>query len=316
MKNVFVTGGSGFLGRQIVKYTSDKHNVFAPRRNECDLFDLDSIVNFFNKCRTANSSIDTVISSAAYYGGLNITVSEPATIFYKNVQMINNLFEAARIAGVKKIIVVGSACAYPGNVDGDMKETDFWSGPLHDSVMAYGFTKKIQLVAQNAYYNQHGIEGNHLVITNLYGPHDVYNEYRGHAIAVLIKRYVDAALENKGSVTNWGNGSAIREFLFVEDAGRIIANSIDWEHDLEPVNVGTGIGTSIKELTEYIAEFSKYQGKVEWDSTKPNGVPRKVLDISKLKNLMPGFVPVPLSEGLKKTIDWYSANKEEADNRF
>jgi GDP-L-fucose synthase len=242
-------------------------------------------------------------------------MSEPATIFFKNIEMINNLFAAGATAGVKKIVSVGSACAYPGNIDGNMSEDDFWSGPLHESVEGYGFTKKAQLVAQGAYHKQHGIEGNHLILTNLYGPGDTFTEYRGHAISVLIKRYVDAAQNKTPEIVNWGDGSPIREFMYVEDAAKAIAKFVSMPHDLKPLNIGTGVGTSIKDLTDLIAEFSQYKGMVKWDTDKPGGVPRKVLDTNRLKNLLPDYSPLPLREGLKKTIEWYMENKEEADQR-
>lgn len=314
-KNVYVTGGSGFLGRQIVRHAGRKHNVFKAPSSQCNLLDLDSVVKYLEEKKAEGTPIEVIVNSAAYYGGLNITMSEPATIFYKNIQMINNVFATAAQTGVKKIVVVGSACAYPGGVEGDMSESDFWSGPLHGSVEGYGFTKKIQLVAQRVYCAQYGIEAAHLVLTNLYGPNDVFTEYRGHAIAVLIRRYVEAALQGKAEVVNWGDGSPIREFLYVEDAAKVIAHFIDTPHDLEPVNVGTGTGTSIKQLAELIAEYAGYKGRVVWDTSKPTGAMRKVLDVGKLRRLMPDFTPLPLDEGLKRTIQWYKQNKAEADKR-
>lgn len=312
----YITGGTGFFGRRIVEAVKEAgHEAIAPRSTEADLMSLESLNNWFEKQKANGQPIEAVIHSAAYYGGLNITMSEPASIYFKNVRMINNLFEASAKAGVSKIVSVGSACSYPGDIAGDMEEKNFWSGALHDSVEAYGFTKKIQLVAQHAYNRQYGIGCNHLVITNLYGENDVFNEYRGHAIAVLIKRYVDAAIEGREAIVNWGDGSAVREFMHVADAAKVVADSLSWASDFEPVNVGTGIGTSIRELCELLTQFSGYAGKVEWDTTKPNGVLRKVLNIDKLKRLMPQYTPTPLADGLKKTVDWYRENKEEADKR-
>lgn len=308
-KNVYVTGGSGFLGRQIVQYAAQNHNVFAPSSSQCNLFELASVVKYLQDKQAEGTPVEVIINSAAYYGGLNITMSEPATIFFKNIRMINNVFAAAAQVGVKKVVVVGSACAYPGNIEGDMSESDFWSGPLHGSVEGYGFTKRAQLVAQSVYHRQYGIEDAHLILTNLYGPNDVFTEYRGHAIAVLIRRYIEAALEGKDEVVNWGDGSPVREFLYVEDAAKVIARFVDMPHDLQPVNVGTGVGTSIKELAELIAKYAGYEGRVVWDTSKPGGAKRKVLDISRLKRLVPDFEPIALEEGLKKTIQWYRENK-------
>lgn len=313
---VYVTGGSGFLGRQIVLAARELgHEVLAPRSSEADLFSVESLKAWFAARSAEGRPIEVVVHSAAYYGGLNITMSEPADILFKNLTMINTLFQAAAGAKVKKIVSVGSACAYPGDLHGDMPETAFWSGPLHDSVLGYGFTKKVQHVAQQVVHKQYGIQGNHLILTNLYGEHDVFTDYRGHAIAVLIKRYVDAAKTKEPHITNWGDGSAIREFMHVADAAKVIARAIDWPHDLLPVNVGTGIGTPIRELCELLTEFSGYEGEVRWDTTKPNGVLRKVLDTKRLKTLAPDFVPRPFREGLRETVEWYRDNQELADSR-
>ena len=313
---VYVTGGSGFLGRRIVAAAQDLgHEVLAPRSEAANLASHDSLAAWFAARAQEGRPIEAVVHSAAYYGGLNITMSEPAAILFKNLTMINTLFQVAAEAGVKKIVSVGSACAYPGDLQGDMPESAFWAGPLHDSVLGYGFTKKVQHVAQQVVYKQYGILGNHLILTNLYGEHDVFTDYRGHAIAVLIKRYVDAAANKEPRLTNWGDGSAVREFMHVADAAALIARAIDWPHDLLPVNVGTGIGTSIRELCDLLAEFSGYAGEVCWDSEKPNGVLRKVLDTRRLKALAPDFTPRSLRAGLQETVSWYRANQAQADER-
>jgi GDP-L-fucose synthase len=184
---------------------------------------------------------------------------------------------------------------------------------MHDSVIGYGSSKKIQLIAQQSYHKQYGLEGNHLALTNLYGEHDVFNEYRSHVVPALIKRFSDER-ENR-SITNWGDGSAIREFIYVKDAARAICEFIEQDHDLTPVNIGTGVGTSIKQLAELTATYMNYHGKLEWDTTKPNGVPRKVLDISRMRRKIPNFKPIGFELGLKVTIDWYLENKKEADAR-
>ena len=311
-----VTGGRGFLGRQIVaKAKKDlglphPNKVLAPRSTTCNLSKYDSVFKYLNKHKP-----EVITHSAAYYGGLNINVEEPANLFHHNTIMTANLFEAAAQTGVKKIVSVGSACAYPGNIVGDMKEEDFWSGPLHDSVIGYGSSKKIQLIAQHSYYKQYGIEGNHLCLTNLYGEHDVFTEYRSHVVAALIKRFSDQKNSGARSITNWGDGSAIREFIYVKDAAEAIVSSVNLDHDLEPINIGTGVGTSIKELAELTAIYIKFRGKLNWDTTKPNGVPRKVLDVKRMNEKFPNFHPLSFEVGLKITIDWYLANKEEADSR-
>lgn len=307
-KKILITGGSGFLGRNIIPICKENYKVLAPRSKTFDLYDYKKTLSYLKRHEP-----DLIIHGAAYYGGININIEEPANLFHHNTVMTTNLFEAAAKTGVKKIISIGSACAYPGNIIGDMKEEDFWSGPMHHSVIGYGSSKKIQLIAQESYYKQYGLEGNHLALTNLYGPHDVFTEYRSHVVPALIKRFSDE--RGNRSITNWGDGSAIREFIYVKDAAQAICNFIEQEHDLQPVNIGTGVGTSIKELAELTAIYMNYKGKLDWDITKPNGVPRKVLNISRMKQKIPKFKPIGFEVGLKLTIDWYLENKKEADAR-
>ena len=307
-KKILVTGGSGFLGRQIVSECEKKFEVLAPRSSEFNLYDYNSTFNYIKKHKP-----EVIIHSAAYYGGLNINVEEPANLFRNNTLMTANIYEAAAKNDVNKVVAVGSACAYPGHVEGDMKEKDFWNGPMHDSVIGYGSSKKIQLIAQKSYFQQYGLLGNHLVLTNLYGEHDVFQEYRAHVVSALIKRFSDQI--NEPEITNWGDGSPVREFLHVKDAAKVISMSVNADHDLDPVNIGTGIGTSIKELADLTAKFIKYKGDLKWDTSKPNGVQRKVLDVSKMKIIFPDFHPISFEEGLEQTINWYLSNKSSADLR-
>lgn len=312
MTTVLVTGGSGFLGRHIVEALSAKdYAVLAPRSAE---FNLET----GEGCRAylrAQGPVDVLVHSAAYYGGIGINQAEPATIFYKNCQMALTAFELAREAGIGKILPIGSACAYPGYLQGDLKEADFWAGPLHDSVEAYGFTKKLQLVAQKAYYKQHGIESNHLILTNLYGPHDVFTEYRSHVASALIKKFADAKAAKARSITLWGDGSPIREFLYVKDAAEAIARAVALPHDPAPINIGVGIGTTIRELAELTANAIDFDGEILWDTSQPNGAARKVLDITRMRDKL-GWEPATrLESGLRETVSWYLANKTLADAR-
>ena len=305
---VLITGGSGFLGKQLVPICKKNYKVLAPRSKTFDLYNFDKTLSYLKKHKP-----EVIVHGAAYYGGININVEEPANLFHHNTLMTTNLFEAAAQSGVKKVVSVGSACAYPGCIIGDMKEEDFWNGPMHDSVIGYGSSKKIQLIAQQSYYKQYGLEGNHLALTNLYGPYDVFTEYRSHVVPALIKRFSDE--RNNPVITNWGDGSAIREFIYVKDAAEAISQFIDQPHDLEPVNIGTGVGTSIKQLAELTATYMNFHGKLEWDTSKPNGVARKVLDITRMRKKLPNFKPLDFEVGLKVTIDWYLKNKKEADAR-
>jgi len=310
MKRVLLTGARGFFGRRIAdSLTARGFSVLTPGRPEFDLLDRDSVVRVCEQLRP-----EIIVHSAAYYGGLGICVAEPVRIFRDNVLMALNILEGAAAAGVKRFMSVGSACAYAGNVNGDMKEEDYWSGPLHPSVEAYGFVKKVHQVGANAYKRQFGIEGQFPIITNLYGEHDVFTEYRSHVAAALIKRFADAVLTNAPEVVCWGTGSPIREFIYVGDAADAVARLLETNY-FEPINIGTGIGTSIRDLSERVAHFTGYKGKIVWDETKPDGVQRKVLDVSRMKQVL-GWEPAhSLDTGLEKTIAWYSANKAMADAR-
>ena len=307
-KKVLITGGNGFLGNHLVPICKEDFEVLSPRSSEMDLYNFDSVKSYLDLHKP-----EVIIHAAAYYGGININVEEPANLFHNNTLMTVNLFEAAAKSGVSKVISVGSACAYPGDIAGNMKECDFWSGPMHDSVIGYGSSKKIQLIAQKSYFKQYSLEANHLCLTNLYGEGDVFTEYRSHVVPALIKRFSDEI--NNPSITNWGDGSPIREFIYVKDAAKAISLFVNQPHDLEPVNIGTGVGTSIKELAELTADLMNFKGELNWDTSKPNGVAVKVLDVSRMKEKIPDFKPRAFKEGLKDTINWYLQNKKEADAR-
>lgn len=315
MKNILITGGSGFLGRQIVYFAKEKgYNVFTPRSYEFNLETNEGIDNYFGKLKNSNNNIDCIIHSAAYYGGIGINQTDPAGLITRNTKMTVNIFESAAKWNVKKIISVGSACSYPGHITNELYEKDIFNGRCHDSVEAYGFNKRIHLVFQKAYYKQYEIKANQLVLTNLYGEHDVFNEKRSHVISALIKKIVEAK-QNNSSVYAWGTGKPKREFIYVEDAAKIIVRAIEFKHDLEPINVN-GEEISIFNLANLIADIvGLNRSKIEWDSAKPDGVARKVLNGDKLKKLYPDFKRILLKDGLRKTIEWYIANKQEADAR-
>jgi GDP-L-fucose synthase len=195
-----------------------------------------------------------------------------------------------------------------------MREDDFWNGPLHPSVEAYGFTKKVLHVGLRAYGKQYGMQGQLPLVTNLYGEHDVFGEYRSHVVAALIKKFSDAVQHGDEEVVCWGTGSPVREFIYVGDAAEAVGRLLKTDY-LEPLNIGTGIGTSIKELSELIARSIGFAGKIIWDGSKPDGVSRKVLDTTRMKQVLAWQPPTSLEAGLKQTIRWYLENKEKADAR-
>jgi GDP-L-fucose synthase len=307
---VLLTGARGFFGRRLAEaLTQHGFQVATPGRPEFDLLDPISIDRIMEMIRPR-----IVVHSAAYYGGLGICVTEPALIFHRNVLMAANLLNAAARFGVRRFMAIGSACAYAGDIAGDMSEKDFWAGPLHPSVEAYGFTKKVLQVGLNAYARQYGMEGQLPVITNLYGEHDVFGEYRSHVAAALIKKFADAVQQGAKEVVCWGTGSPVREFIYVGDAAEAVARLLKTDYS-PPLNIGTGIGTSIRELAELVARLTGFAGKIVWDTSKPDGVGRKVLNVSRMKSVLGWEPPTSLEAGLEKTVRWYLANKDTADAR-
>jgi GDP-L-fucose synthase len=302
-KKVLVTGGAGFLGRHICeRLAATSAEVIVPRKSQYNFTSMDLTM----KCLTIHRP-DVVIHSAAYYGGLGITLAEPGKIYYENLVMGANLMEAARLTNVSKFISVGTACSYPGHLDNSLKETDLWAGPLHDSVVSYGSTKKMLSIQGLAYKKQYGFNSIHLIPSNLYGPYDCYDDYRSHVVGALIKRFCDAHAKGE-NVTVWGSGVPIREFLFVEDCADGVVLAAEKYEDITPLNIGTGVGTTIKELVETITKTLNFEGKVIWDKSKPDGQLKKILDTTKMSKAL-GWMPrTPLALGLAKSIDWYQKN--------
>ena len=309
-ERVLLTGGSGFFGHRIAEALRRReYEVAAPGRPDFDLMDAASTRRYVERLRP-----DIIVHSAAHYGGLGICIAEPMQIFSRNVVMGVNILEAAAAAGVRTVMAIGSACAYPGGVAGDMKEQDFWAGPLHPSVEAYGFTKKVLEVGLRAYGRGCGIVGQMPIVTNLYGEYDVFGEYRSHVAAALIKKFADAVQSRADHVVCWGTGAPVREFIYSGDAAEAVARLLKSGYT-EPLNIGTGVGTTIKELAELTAKLTGFRGEIVWDTTKADGVMRKVLDVSKMKEVLGWEPPTSLEAGLARTIRWYLENKAEADAR-
>ncbi|MFO0960459.1 MAG: NAD-dependent epimerase/dehydratase family protein [Isosphaeraceae bacterium] len=313
-KRVTVTGGAGFLGQHLVKrLKSYGAQVYVPRQRDYNLTTLDGCM----RCLLEHPC-DRLFHAAAYYGGIGINVNEPANLYYRNLVMGANLMEAARLAGVSKVINIGTACSYPGYLEGHLKEEDLWAGPCHASVVNYGLTKKMLAVQGHAYKKQYGLDSIHLILTNLYGPGDSYNPDRSHVVAALVRKWVEADLAKAPSIEVWGTGKPVREFIYVEDCADAIVLAAEKYNDVTlPLNIGTGIGTSIRELVETINEVTGYKGRLDWNTDKPDGAAFKVLDVNRMKAALDGWVPpTSLKDGLKKTIGWYRANKAEADAKW
>jgi GDP-L-fucose synthase len=313
-KKVTVTGGAGFLGQHLVKrLESYGAKVFVPRQRDYNLTALDACL----RCLLEHPC-DVLFHAAAYYGGIGINVNEPAKLYYSNLVMGANLMEAARLAKVDKVVNIGTACSSPGYLEGELKEEDLWAGPCHASVVNYGLTKKMLAVQGLAYQRQYGLNSIHLILTNLYGPGDSYNPDRSHVVAALVRKWVEAEQNKQPSIEVWGTGKPIREFIYVEDCADAIVLAAEKYNDVSlPLNIGTGIGTSIRELVETINDVTGYAGQIVWNADKPDGAAKKVLDVTRMTEALDGWrPPTDLKSGLAKTIAWYRANKAEADAKW
>ena len=301
-KKIVVTGGKGFLGSYVVEKLKKKEakNIFVPRSKDFDLREKQN-------CEDVVKGADIVIHLAAQIGGIGFINEHPGEVFYNNIIMGIQMMEASRAAGVGKFIGIGTACEYPESIPLPFKEDDIWKGSPEDVTAPYGWAKKMLLIQGKAYRKQYGFNAIHVLPVNLYGPRDNFNRKSGHVIPALIKKIINAKNIKAPFVEVWGTGLATREFLYAEDAADGIILAIEAYDGVKPLNLGTGVETPIKEVVQLIMQIAGYKGSIKWNKSKPDGQPRRQLDISKAKSL--GFeAKVELREGLKRTIKYYEEN--------
>ncbi len=303
-KQLLITGGAGFLGSHLVEQFLEKgvkrDNLHIPRSKDTDL-------RKWENCVQAVRDIDIVIHLAAKVGGIGYNQQNPATLFYDNAIMGIQLMEAARRAGVEKFVQVGTVCAYPKFTPVPFKEDDLWNGYPEETNAPYGLAKKMLLVQAQAYRQQYGFNAIYLLPVNLYGPRDNFDPAVSHVIPALIKKFIDAKRERKSVVEVWGTGKASREFCYVEDAAHGILLATERYNKPDPVNLGSGMEISIRDLVSLIAELTDYTGEITWDTAKPDGQPRRCLDVTKAKQEFGFEAKMGFRKGLQKTIDWYKS---------
>jgi len=301
-RRIVVTGGAGFLGRYVVEGLKKRgcKNIFVPLIEEYDLVQPGDIKRMYDTMKP-----DIVIHLAAIVGGIGANREHPGKFFYDNLMMGVQLIEQGRLRGIEKFVAIGTVCAYPKFTPVPFKEDDIWNGYPEETNAPYGLAKKMLLVQSQAYRAEYGFNSIFLLPVNLYGPGDNFNPQSSHVIPALIKKCMDAIKAGGNYIECWGTGSVSREFIYAADAAEGILLATEFYNGSEPVNIGAGFEITIKDLVEKIVRLTGFKGRIRWDSSKPDGQPRRCLDTSRAKKLFGFEAKTDFDTGLKQTIEWY-----------
>ena len=307
-KRVLLTGGAGFLGSHLVERLEESgcQRMFVSRSKDYNLVEMEAVKRVYQDSRP-----DVVIHLAARVGGIGANRANPGRFFYDNLMMGVQMMEQGRQFGVEKFVALGTVCAYPKFTPVPFQEEDLWNGYPEETNAPYGLAKKMLLVQSQAYRQQYGFNSIFLLLVNLYGPRDNFDPQSSHVIPALIKKCFDAIGNKEDEIMVWGDGTPTREFLYVEDAAEAILLASERYNKSEPVNIGAGFEISIKDLVRLIARLSGFQGRIIWDKTRPNGQPRRRLNIAKAEKEFGFKARTSFQEGLKKTIEWYRQVKNK-----
>src|SRR5881296_1380946 len=301
-KRVLITGGAGFLGSFVVEKLRQRgcKDIFVPRRKDYDLVEMEAVKRIHK-----DTQPNMVIHLAARVGGIGANQANPGKFFYDNLMMGAQLMEVGRQAGVEKFVTISTICAYPKFTPVPFKEEDLWNGYPEETNAPYGLAKKMLLVQAQAYRQQYGFNATHVMPVNLYGPGDHVDPENSHVIPALIGKCVEATERGEPEIVCWGDGTPTREFLYVEDAAEAIVLAAERYDGAEPVNLGSGVEISIRDLVHVVAKLTGFQGGIVWDTAKPNGQPRRCVDTTRAERWFGFRARTGFEDGLRRTVEWY-----------